>query len=116
MGKPRYAAYAASKFAIRGFTQVLAQELAPHHINVNAICPGLVETDRVDDIAEAMAPEGVSAQAYRQQLVERMGAASAWGRIGRASDIASVAAFLASAESDYLTGLAITVTGGAYME
>ena len=116
IGKPRYAAYAASKFAVRGFSQALAQELAPHRINVNAICPGLVESERVDDIAAALAPENVAPQAYRQQLVERIGATTAWGRIGRVSDVANVAAFLASSESDYLTGLAITVTGGAYME
>ncbi len=116
IGKPRYAAYAASKFAVRGFTQALAQELAPHHINVNAICPGLVETERVDHIAAALAPEGVSARVYRQQFVERVGATTALGRIGHVSDVANVAAFLASSESDYLTGLAITVTGGAYME
>jgi meso-butanediol dehydrogenase/(S,S)-butanediol dehydrogenase/diacetyl reductase len=116
IGKPRYAAYAASKFAVRGFTQALAQELAPHRINVNAICPGLVETERVDNIAAALAPEGISAQVYRQQFVERASSTTAWGRIGCVSDVAKVAAFLASSESDYLTGLAITVAGGAYME
>jgi NAD(P)-dependent dehydrogenase (short-subunit alcohol dehydrogenase family) len=63
VGKPRCAAYAASKFAVRGFSQSLAQELPPHGIQVNAICPIPVES-----------------------------------------------------ESDFLTGLAITLAGGAYME
>ena len=57
-GVARYAAYCASKFAVRGFTQALAQELAPHKITVNAICPGLVATERLDEIASALAPAG----------------------------------------------------------
>jgi NAD(P)-dependent dehydrogenase (short-subunit alcohol dehydrogenase family) len=114
-GHPRYAAYCASKFAIRGFTQALALELAPRRINVNAICPGLVETERMDDIAAALAPEGVSDQTGRQQLVERVTSTIPLGRIAQVSDVVSVAAFLASPESDYLTGVSIPITGGAFM-
>jgi meso-butanediol dehydrogenase/(S,S)-butanediol dehydrogenase/diacetyl reductase len=116
VGKPRYAAYAASKFAVRGFTQSLAQELAPHGIQVNAICPILVDSERVDKIAAALAPQDVPAQVYRQQFVERVGASAPLGRIAQPADVANMAAFLASSESDYLTGLAITLAGGAYME
>jgi len=114
-GRPRFAAYCASKFAVRGFTQALALELAPHGINVNAICPGPVETERTDDIAAALAPGSVSARAYRQQMLERYAATIPLRRTGRVSDVASVAAFLVSSESDYLTGQSITVSGGAYM-
>jgi NAD(P)-dependent dehydrogenase (short-subunit alcohol dehydrogenase family) len=116
VGKPRYAAYAASKFAVRGFTQSLAQELAPHDIQVNAICPILVESERVDKIAAALAPKDMPAPVYRQQLVERVGASAPLGRIAQTADVANMAAFLASSESDFLTGLAITLAGGAYME
>ena len=115
-GVARYAAYCASKFAVRGFTQALALELAPHHINVNAICPGLIETERVDDMAAALAPEGVSKEDYRQQMMEHVISVTPWGRIGQAADVAQTAAFLASAQSDYLTGLSITVAGGSYMD
>jgi NAD(P)-dependent dehydrogenase (short-subunit alcohol dehydrogenase family) len=115
-GRARYAAYSASKFAIRGFTQSLALELATHQINVNAICPGLVETERMDDIAAALAPLGVPAEAFRRQMSERVATANPLGRMAQVSDVTHVAAFLASSESDYLTGLAITVAGGAYME
>lgn len=115
-GRPRYAAYCASKFAIKGFTQALALELAPHSINVNAICPGLVETERTDDIAAALAPPGVPPQTYRKQMLDQRSSANPLGRTGHVSDVASVAAFLASSESDYLTGLAITVAGGSYMD
>ncbi len=115
-GVARFAAYCASKFAVRGFTQALALELAPHRINVNAICPGLVETERVDHMAAALAPEGVSAEAYREQMMERVAIETPLGRVGHVSDVAQVAAYLASSESDYLTGISITVAGGTVMD
>jgi NAD(P)-dependent dehydrogenase (short-subunit alcohol dehydrogenase family) len=115
-GAARFAAYCASKFAVRGFTQALALELAPHRINVNAICPGLIETERIDDMAAVLAPEGVSKKVYRQQMVARVTLGTPLGRIGQAADVAQMAAFLASAQSDYLTGLSITVAGGSCMD
>ena len=115
-GVARFAAYCASKFAVRGFTQALALELAPYYVNVNAICPGLVETERLDHLAAALAPEGVSAEAYREQMMERVALGNPLGRIGQVWDVASVVAFLASSESDYLTGLSITVAGGSLMD
>ena len=115
-GVARYAAYCTSKFAVRGFTQALALELAPYGINVNAICPGLTETERVDHMAAALAPEGVSVEAYRKQMVERTISETPVGRLGQASDVAQVAAFLASSESDYLAGISITVAGGSWTD
>lgn len=112
----RFAAYSASKFAVRGFTQALALELAPHQITVNAICPGLTETERVADMAAALAPAGVSAEAQRQLMIARANETTPLGRIGQAADVARMAAFLASAEADYLTGLSVTVAGGAYFD
>ena len=114
-GIARYAAYCASKFALIGFTQSLALELAPHRINVNAICPGLVDTERVEYIAGALAPEGESAQEYHAQMIMEGNLSNPMGRVAQAPDIASMAAFLASAESDYLTGLSISVSGGSEM-
>jgi NAD(P)-dependent dehydrogenase (short-subunit alcohol dehydrogenase family) len=115
-GIARYAAYCASKFAVRGFTQALALEVAHHQINVNAICPGLMETERVAEIAAALAPEGVSVEEQRQLMIKDASATTPLGRIGQAEDVARMAAFLASAESDYLTGLSFTVAGGAYLD
>ena len=114
-GTATYAAYCASKFAVIGFTQSLALELAEHHIMVNAICPGLVDTERVDYIAAAMAPEGQSAIEYRADMVRERAAAVPLGRLAIAADIAKTAAFLASSESDYLTGQSINVAGGYEM-
>jgi NAD(P)-dependent dehydrogenase (short-subunit alcohol dehydrogenase family) len=111
----RYGAYVASKFALIGLTQTLALELAPYGINVNAICPGLVDTERVHFMAEALRPEGVSAEDYRHQMLEDRARDVPLGRAAVADDVARTAAFLASAESDYLTGLAISVTGGGFM-
>jgi NAD(P)-dependent dehydrogenase (short-subunit alcohol dehydrogenase family) len=115
-GAARYAAYCASKFAVRGFTQALALELAPHRINVNAICPALIETERVDDIAAALAPQGISKEAYREQILANTIAATPLGRMGQPADVAQLAAFLASSESDFLTGLSITVAGGYWVD
>ena len=64
-GSARFAAYAASKFGVIGFTQALAQELAPHHINVNAICPGVVDTERWSYIAAALSSEDISGEEWR---------------------------------------------------
>ena len=114
-GIARYAAYCASKFALVGFTQALAQEMAPHRVNVNAICPGLVDTERVDFIAAALAAEGQSAEEHRAMMVRERSTRVPMGRIAQGDDIARLAAFLSSAESDYMTGLSISVSGGSEM-
>ena len=114
-GVARYATYSASKFAIIGLTQTLAQEMAQHRVNVNAICPGLVDTERVDFAAAVSVPDGMSTEEYKAQLMADRASRAPMGRIARTEDIARVAAFLASAESDYITGLSISVSGGMEM-
>lgn len=114
-GIARYAVYCASKFALVGFTQALAQEMAAHRVNVNAICPGLVDTERVDFIAAALAAEGESAEEHRALMVQERSTRVPMGRIAQGGDIANMAAFLSSAESDYMTGLSISVSGGSEM-
>jgi NAD(P)-dependent dehydrogenase (short-subunit alcohol dehydrogenase family) len=115
-GNTRLAAYCASKFAIIGFTQSLALELAPYKINVNAICPGLVDTERMLGMASGAKPEGTTVEEFRDQMRENYARSNPLGRLAQAHDIARTAAFLASAESDYLTGLAVTVAGGVVMD
>ena len=119
-GSARCAAYAASKFGVIGFTQALAQELAPHHINVNAICPGLVDTERVSYIAAALSSEDISGEEWRAsgrhvEAMKQRGSEVPLGRAAVGEDVAKTAAFLASSEADYLTGLAINVAGGSAM-
>jgi NAD(P)-dependent dehydrogenase (short-subunit alcohol dehydrogenase family) len=111
-GTARYATYCASKFALIGITQSLALEMAPYKVNVNAICPGLVDTERVSYMAEALRPEDMSAEDYRQVMLEERARVTPLGRPAIGADIANTAAFLCAAESDYLTGLSISVSGG----
>ena len=111
-GISRFGAYCASKFAVRGLTQVLAKELGEYGIQVNAICPGMVITERFYGIAEALAPEGVETQVFLDEM-EREGISDTpLGRVATTDDVAKIAAFLASSESDFHTGMSFTVDGG----
>ena len=114
-GSARYAAYSASKFAVIGFTQSLAHELAQYHVNVNAICPSLVDTERVGHLATALMPEDLSPDEQRAEFARRAEASVPLGRLAEGEDVAKMAAFLASDEAVYLTGLAVTVSGGSMM-
>ena len=115
-GTARYAAYCASKFGVIGFTQSLALELAEHNITVNAICPGLTQTERLFGMASTLKPnDGTSTEQWRDVMVERENASNPLGRIGQTKDVSDIAAFLSSSESDYLTGIAINVAGGSHM-
>ncbi|MYE91257.1 3-oxoacyl-ACP reductase FabG [Candidatus Poribacteria bacterium] len=114
-GSARYAAYSASKFAVIGFTQSLAHELASSGVNVNAICPSLVDTERVGHLAAALMPEDLSPDEQRAEFARRNVASVPLGRLAEGEDVAKMAAFLASDEAAYLTGLAVTVAGGSMM-
>lgn len=114
-GSARYAAYCASKFAVIGLTQSLAHELAPYQVNVNAICPSLVDTERLAHLAAAMMPDDLSAEEQRAEFSLRSESIVPLGRLAKGADVANMAAFLASEESSYMTGLSITVSGGLVM-
>jgi 3-oxoacyl-[acyl-carrier protein] reductase len=96
----RNTAYVASKAGMLGLTRSLAVNLGPK-INVNAICPGLTDTD----MAAALGPEKIKAN-IEEALLKRS---------GKPEDIANAALFLASDESDYITGEIFTVSGGRAM-
>ena len=115
-GSARFAAYSASKFAVIGFTQSLACELAPHQVNVNAICPGLVDTERFGHLASVLMPENLSADEQLAEYARRSEAAVPIGRLAEGADVAKMAAFLASDEAAYLSGVSITVSGGTVMD
>ena len=104
--------YVASKFAVVGLTQAMANELGPFGITVNAICPGYVVTPMQDREAVWEAQlRGIEPDAVRQLYV----AETPLGRLQTPQDVARVAVFLASAESDFITGASIDVNGGAWM-
>ena len=115
-GSARFAAYSASKFAVIGFTQSLACELAPYQVNVNAICPGLVDTERFGHLASVLMPENLSADEQLSEYARRSEAAVPLGRLAEGEDVAKMAAFLASDEAAYLSGVSITVSGGTVMD
>ena len=115
-GSARFAAYSASKFAVIGFTQSLAYELAPYQINVNAICPGLVDTERFGHLASVLMPDHLSPDEQISEYARRSEAAVPLGRLAEGEDVAKMAAFLASDQAAYLTGVSITVSGGSVMD
>jgi len=92
---PLMSHYTASKGGVIGLTKALAVELAPYDINVNAICPGAIDT--------GLLPPGVA-----QRMVARIPK----GRLGRPEEVAHLAVFLASEESEYITGSTIVIDGG----
>ncbi|MDB5056059.1 MAG: 3-oxoacyl-(acyl-carrier-protein) reductase [Bacilli bacterium] len=109
-GVPLLAHYAASKWGVIGFTKSAALELAPYGITVNCVCPGFVKTSMQERelIWEAelrgMTPEQVKEEYIRNTPL---------GRLCTAEDVAKAVGFYASPESDFVTGGAMDVTGGA---
>jgi len=96
---PLIAHYTASKGGVMALTEALALELTPQGINVNAICPGAIDTDMA---------KGTKESGQLEQVLLRIPK----GRLGQPEDIANLAVFLASDESDYITGAAIVIDGG----
>ncbi|MGE4072767.1 MAG: SDR family oxidoreductase [Lysobacterales bacterium] len=104
MGMPGSAIYAATKGALRTLTKVLAAELAPRQIRVNAVSPGPIETAFFE--RNGMAPEAISE--FGSQVVAQV----PLGRFGKASEVAAVAAFLLSDDASFITGAEYAVDGG----
>jgi len=113
VGTTRLAAYCASKFGLIGLTQCLAMELAPAGITVNAVCPGGVDSERLDYLGRRT--DGSYDDAQRAAEVRRRAAANPSGRLTRPEDVAELVAFLASDGAAYITGQAINVSGGSIM-
>ena len=96
-----------------GLTQASALDLAPHRITVNAVCPGSVNTDRLNyweaDQAQA---KGMSLEEFRAGIVADAGKSVPLGRIAEPEDVAKLVSFLASDEASFITGQAYNVNGG----
>lgn len=92
--------YCASKGGILQMTRVMASDLAPYHIRVNAICPGFIDTGLLENNPQ------------RDKLVEQFTRSTPLGRVGNVRDLSGAAIFLASDAANYITGTQITVDGG----
>lgn len=110
---PGSAAYCSSKAALDMLTRVLALELGPVGIRVNAVNPGTVATNRVSLSEGRRAQEaGVDVTRYRAEALERVAAANPLRRVATPDDVANVVAFLAGPDSQHVHGQCLDVTGG----
>ena len=104
-------AYSASKFAVRGLSQAVAQELGEHGITVNVYSPGIVRTPMWDGIDDAITSRlGTEPGSEMAGWVDRI----PLGRLETPADVAGVVSFLASPDAGYITGQSIVVDGGLW--
>ena len=93
--------YAAAKMGVVGFTRSLARELAPFHVNVNAVCPGAIRTRAHDRLPK--------------EVIDKVRTSVPMGYVAEPEDVAGVVAFLASDDARYITGQSILIDGGRWM-
>jgi NAD(P)-dependent dehydrogenase (short-subunit alcohol dehydrogenase family) len=106
IGSPDIAVYSASKHAVIGLTKSAALECATTGVRVNCVCPGLIDSRMLSAIIEGRNP--TNAPVPNEKIVDRIPAR----RLGQASEVASLVAFLASDGASYVSGSAYTVDGG----
>jgi len=106
MGSPHIAVYSASKHAVIGLTKSASWECTGTGVRVNCVCPGLIDSRMLSAIMQGRS--GGNAPPPNDKMVERIPAR----RLGQASEVASIVAFLASDEASYVSGSAYTVDGG----
>ena len=111
VGAPLLAHYSASKFAVVGFTQAAARETAKYGIRINAVCPGFVKTSMQE---REVAWEAKLRSLTKKEVIQEYISQTPLGRLEEPIDVAKVVLFLASKQSDFMTGQAINVTGGVY--
>lgn len=110
--RPLQAHYGASKAAVISITRSAAAALAPYGVTVNAICPGIVKTPMWDQLDRQMTEEqGLAPGEYTQQRLAQI----PLGRLETVDDVANAVAFFVSLDANYITGQALNVDGGFYM-
>jgi NAD(P)-dependent dehydrogenase (short-subunit alcohol dehydrogenase family) len=112
VGAPLLAHYSASKFAVLGWTQALARELAPKGIRVNAVCPGFVKTGMQ---SREIDWEAQLRKISPEQVVAEYVAQTPLARLELPEDVADVVVFLCSDRARFITGQGMNITGGVYM-
>jgi meso-butanediol dehydrogenase/(S,S)-butanediol dehydrogenase/diacetyl reductase len=110
---PFLAHYVYTKFGVIGLTQAMAKELSPYKITCNAVCPGYVVTPMQGrELVWEGKLRNLTPEAVKQSYIDD----TPLGRLESPQDVANMALFLASSEADFITGEAINVNGGAYMD
>jgi NAD(P)-dependent dehydrogenase (short-subunit alcohol dehydrogenase family) len=110
---PFLADYVASKFGVVGLTQAMAFELAEHNITVNSVCPGFVATPMQErELAWEAELKGSTAEEVKNSWIE----ATPLARLQKPEDVADAVGFLLSSKARFITGEALSVNGGAYMD
>jgi len=112
-GSALMAHYSSAKAAIMGLTQALAYELAPNHIQVNCVCPGIVlETGVWANVSDGYVRE---LEMPVEDVIKKFTAKVPAGRLAYIKDVVAVTLFLSSEGADYMTGQSINITGGREM-
>jgi 3-oxoacyl-[acyl-carrier protein] reductase len=112
-GVPGSGAYCVSKWGVIGLVKTMALELAKYNININAINPGAIITNLRDNAFSKMGKDqGVSTEEARQADYKKVSSMIPLGRMGTTRDIADLVHFLVSGQSSYITGEAISISGG----
>ncbi|MCH7787305.1 MAG: SDR family oxidoreductase [Chloroflexi bacterium] len=102
-GSANTLAYNAGNFGLVGMTQSMARELGPHKINVNCVCPGAVDTHRMDDLG-------------RSERWEQMASTTPIGRNGTDDEVGAFVAYLCTKAASWIHGQSININGGTFME
>jgi len=98
-----------ARAGVLGFSKSLSSQLAPYGITVNAVCPGYIRTERVEELAQSFAEKGKgSVEDFYKKIEESI----PLGRLGKPEEIARAVAFLASEGASYMTGVALQIDGG----
>jgi len=108
MGTPMLSAYCATKGGVVMFTKATAAEWAPMGVRINCVCPGVIRTAIYDPVVVMAKAAG----ATLEETWERLAKPQPMGRVGEASEVAEVVAFLASDRASFITGVALPVDGG----
>ncbi len=98
------------RMGVLGWAKALSDEVAPHGITVNSVCPGTTKTERIEQILKV---QSESSGKDKSEIEEAMANSIPMLRIGEASDLSALITFLASEKASYMTGLAVQVDGGS---